>query len=1181
MDYNFRLRDTRLGGVWLVVYLVGLLSAFASNLCAVAIEVQQTTLPQATAMSGFLTIDFASDVFVANGVTPLIFTIATTSGGHPCDIRFSDIREDGFDAICAEAPGRNGPHNAMDLHYIAIEPGVHSIPATVGGAPTTVTFAAGTVSTTSLQHGCASAAVCGTEGSTSISFGTTFSAAPSVLLQIQSLNSEGNNPPATVSTPFLTATIVEDGGGNPIISTTGADIALERSEVQQGTVIAETIAWLAVEPTSACTTLDLSSFGGPAAVPFESIVTAEIIDGWTNGCNTGEGAAFSAGCFVAAPAVVATKRSRNEDDGGWLRRCTNGFSATTALFTVDEDVNSGAGNQGDTERNHVDESASVVAFGADFFTPVTLDAFLAEQTNDGVRFSWSTATEAGNVGFHLYEITDAGWRRLTSSLVPSNVAGSLASEAYAVTIESTGARSFGISAVDVRNRRQDLGPFELGRAYGRQHPRLPVDWAAIRSEQATQAELRAGRDRREAIRGGGARGVDVYLSRTGLYRLDYDELVDAGLDLAGVPVASIAVLSRGIGYPRRVEPSDPGAVFGPGSFVEFFGSAVEGSLYTRTNVYQVKTNPGAAVPVHRRSAPAIGSPTERHVESLVSADNHHYSFASPTGDPWFSRRILAFTSPVTVEVVLTTDGLVLPSAETRLGVVLWGSTDFPTAPDHHVTIALNGVPLWEGTSDGLSVVEASMSVPAGVLQEGENLLAITVPGDTGVPFDLVHFESANLRYQRHLRARDGVLRFRARGSAIEVDGFTDNRVVAYRLGATLSKPPTLLPVEMQPEGGVYRARFPGDGSKARSFYVAAETQLFQPDRLRVALPREIPHGEARLLMIAHESFVDGLEDLVALRRSEGFSVLVVDAETIYHHYNHGVVDPEAIRAFVADAVEQRGTQHVLLVGGDTRDPLDHSGAGGVSFIPTPYVQTDDLIRYTPADALLADVDDDGFPDLPIGRLPVRSAQELATVIGKTVAFSATAPGGRAVFAADDREPMTSFQAISEELIRTLPAAWNADRVYLDELDPFTANETLLEALAESPTITSFIGHSGSAAWTFDGLLNVTDVRALVNPEPMVVFQWGCWNTYHVDPAYDTLGHAFLLNQQGGAAAVLEHRLLQRWTLNACSVRWSWKERWMGLRPSARRCSGPRKCCVNSIQNDSMCFWVGPCWEIQL
>ena len=33
-------------------------------------------------------------------------------------------------------------------------------------------------------------------------------------------------------------------------------------------------------------------------------------------------------------------------------------------------------------------------------------------------------------------------------------------------------------------------------------------------------------------------------------------------------------------------------------------------------------------------------------------------------------------------------------------------------------------------------------------------------------------------------------------------------------------------------------------------------------------------------------------------------------------------------------------------------------------------------------------------------------------------------------------------------------------------------------------------------------------------------QWGCWNTYYVEPRYNTLGHQLMLNDGAGAAAVI-------------------------------------------------------------
>ena len=84
-----------------------------------------------------------------------------------------------------------------------------------------------------------------------------------------------------------------------------------------------------------------------------------------------------------------------------------------------------------------------------------------------------------------------------------------------------------------------------------------------------------------------------------------------------------------------------------------------------------------------------------------------------------------------------------------------------------------------------------------------------------------------------------------------------------------------------------------------------------------------------------------------------------------------------------------------------------------------------------------------------------------------------------------------------------------------------AKSALVQALNQGVALASFIGHSSLDRWTFDGLFHANDAAALTNyGRPTVVTQWGCWNTYHVYPAYNTLAHKFLLSGDQGAAAVL-------------------------------------------------------------
>jgi hypothetical protein len=154
---------------------------------------------------------------------------------------------------------------------------------------------------------------------------------------------------------------------------------------------------------------------------------------------------------------------------------------------------------------------------------------------------------------------------------------------------------------------------------------------------------------------------------------------------------------------------------------------------------------------------------------------------------------------------------------------------------------------------------------------------------------------------------------------------------------------------------------------------------------------------------------------------------------------------------------------------------------------------------------------------------VRTAAELKNIVAQTVAYGGKGYGKTAVFAADnyDQAQRYDFKKDSEKFIAQLPGSWQVQRAYLDNLTLGNARSVLTSAINSGVALTSFVGHSGPSDWTFDGLFKSADVASLTNAgKPTVVTQWGCWNTYFVYPAANTLGHAFLLNGDRGAAAVL-------------------------------------------------------------
>ncbi len=755
----------------------------------------------------------------------------------------------------------------------------------------------------------------------------------------------------------------------------------------------------------------------------------------------------------------------------------------------------------------------------DATVPVTLASF-SSRGRGRVLFEWSTATEVGNLGFNLYALEGDSLRRLNRDLIPSRAVDSIEPRFYRYEADGVAGDAFLIEDVDLLGKSRFHGPFYLGESSGQTLEQVrPIPWGRIRRSHLAQRTERTRLAHREAAPGQRSYPEAVLrVSRDGLHRVTHEALLAGGVDLTGVPLQHLALSSRGEPVAIRVEGRGR---FGPGAFIEFVGEALD-TLYTGTNVYTLRVDRAAALRAGRdRRPPRPGASTPAHYLATTRVEeNRQYHFASPVGDPWYDTRLLAISGPVEATFDLEMEGYLPAAGPVQLELSLWGVTDFPQAPDHHLLVDVNGVTLADEWFDGLVGHPLSLEVPDALLEPTGNWLTLRLPHDTGARYDLVNYDHYRITYPRRFEAEEGRLRFAAAAEAFRVENLPSAEVVVYRAAGGEVELVERVEVEARPGG--YSARFAGSKSEATHYLSAVEALLvpdIEPGRPAV----DITTGEAELLIVSHPDFIAGLEPLVAARRAEGYAVRVVDVEDVYARFGHGIFDPEAIRAYLAHAHEAMGTGYVLLVGGDTYDYRDHLGHGSISFLPSLYAQTGEIVRYAPVDPLYGDVDGDAVPDLAIGRLPVRTPAELESVIDKTLAYEAASYRGSATFAADvyDGSSGTSFSTLSDEFIGLLPAGWMVERAYIDELGLGGARQSLVDGIHGGTGLTSYFGHSGLSVWSFLGLFRSADAVQLENSgRPTVVTQWGCWNTYYVSPSYDTLGHALLLSGDRGAAAVL-------------------------------------------------------------
>jgi hypothetical protein len=757
--------------------------------------------------------------------------------------------------------------------------------------------------------------------------------------------------------------------------------------------------------------------------------------------------------------------------------------------------------------------------------PVSLAWFRSTAGKRGTLLEWETSAEAGNVGFNVLGDLGSKKVKLNDDLIPSQVVSAMTRSSYSLEVPA-GPTRFWLEEVDLEGRLRQHGPFALGSASGLADEADPVGWPSILQESDAKRSLR-----HEAVLNRPGRpydaGIRLVVDREGIYRVTYEELRAAGFDLAGVDLQSLVLTNRDRAVPTWVGGSLglTAKGFGPGSFLVFWGEGVT-SLYTDENVYNLRVNQlatRAAMTTDARSPDLTATPAASYMETIRVARNRSYSFSSPTGDPWYDTRMLAYRSPVRASYSLDLEDLA-PGGEGLLTVGLWGSTDWPESPDHHAVVSWNGRPVADETFDGIANRPLSIRLDAAQLQARSNQLDVLLPGDTGVAYDLVMLDSYGVTYPRLFRARANRLAFDARLDQLAVDGFSASDVYAFRRPGGGSEVQRLAGVVVERTTAGYRARFPGPSlaSQTSDRYQVTTGAAFLAPRIepgRSALDLSPTGKDVKLLVISHPDFVSGIAPLVNARLAQGIPTHVVDLEAVYEEYSGGVVDPEAIREMVRFARQKWGIRSVLLVGGDTYDYRNALGLASKSFVPTLYAETDPVIvRFAPADALYGDVDGDGVPEVAVGRFPVRTSAELDLVVSKTLGW---AGAKRVVLAADQSEGVLNFSTLSNGLAALFPKELEVSRAYIDTLGLAGARAALKAQMNQGDAFVGFLGHSSYARWSFAGLFTTADAAALTNSgRPLVVNQFGCWNNYFVEPTFNTLGHALLVSGDRGAAATL-------------------------------------------------------------
>ncbi len=287
-------------------------------------------------------------------------------------------------------------------------------------------------------------------------------------------------------------------------------------------------------------------------------------------------------------------------------------------------------------------------------------------------------------------------------------------------------------------------------------------------------------------------------------------------------------------------------------------------------------------------------------------------------------------------------------------------------------------------------------------------------------------------------------------------------------------------------------------------YSPLENMVYVPTDIDLEVSYEKPDqefvsvDEYDMLIITTEEFADLVQPLVEHKNNNGIQTIVDTVENIYPTYD-GRDDPEDIKLRIKDAIEEWGIEYVLLVGGRDGQTLKwhipsrttHNDDGWEAGYDSDLYYAD-IYKIEGEEVVFEDWDSDGddifaefglfgdkmdyYPDVTIGRLPVRSAKEVTNTVNKIIEYETTADDSwfkKGVVISGDTFPPSRGGSpgwwegeletgVTADLLEA--DGFDVEKLWLSIPGAWESAEDVITAISAGAGFLHFAGHSNPASW---------------------------------------------------------------------------------------------------------------------
>jgi uncharacterized repeat protein (TIGR01451 family) len=427
---------------------------------------------------------------------------------------------------------------------------------------------------------------------------------------------------------------------------------------------------------------------------------------------------------------------------------------------------------------------------------------------------------------------------------------------------------------------------------------------------------------------------------------------------------------------------------------------------------------------------------------------------------------------------------------------------YSATPQHHTLVFLNGHLIDDATWQPQAEYFFEVQVPQSYLLEGDNTISVQLPMDGGITQELVLFNWFEIEYADTFVAANDLLFFSGDAAGeweFRLDGFSSDSASIFDISDPLT-PALITGATSQWTGSAYQHRFQQTSAEPQRYLALSAANERSPLQIVRDTPSDLHslQNGADYLIITHRDFYTATLALADYRAAQGLRTAVVDVQDIYDEFNGGVTDPQAIHDFLAYAYERwqpPAPAYVLLVGDGHRDSRNYQGTNTPEFIPPYLAQADPWLGEVPADNRYVTVSgQDAFPDMHLGRLPIRTAQQAADLVAKLIAYEQSPDpadwNSQALFVADNADTAGNFADYSDVIANGyLPLPYAASRVYwkITHSDITQARAEILNQINQGRLIVNYVGHGGVQFWASEYLLQLSSIASINNPGRLPFF----------------------------------------------------------------------------------------------